>query len=135
MLSLLGLTFVLIVISWFLAPLVWARLLLGAGRFRAGLRRAWVDVDGCRWHFLQGGSGPVLVALHGFGADGDNWLRVAPALTRHFRVIAPDLPGFGQSKQIREIDFDIGSQARRLHTFLKAIGVTPHVMAGNSMGG
>lgn len=133
--GLLGLTLMLIVISWFLVPLLWARLLLMAGRHRAGLSPAWIDVDGCRWHYLHGGSGPVLVALHGFGADGDNWLRVAPALTQYFRLIAPDLPGFGQSVPGANLDFDIDSQVQRLHKFLRSIEASPYVIAGNSMGG
>ena len=133
--GILGLALVLVVASWFLVPLLWARGLLAAGRRWAGLEQATVEVDDCRWRYLQGGSGPVLVVLHGFGADGDNWLRVAPALTRHFRVIAPDLPGFGQSVSTGTLEFDIDSQVKRLHAFLKAIGVTPYIMAGNSMGG
>jgi pimeloyl-ACP methyl ester carboxylesterase len=132
--SLVGLTLVLLIASWFLAPLTWAKILLAAGRRWGRLRPAWIEINGCRWHYLHGGEGPVLITLHGFGADGDNWLRVAPALTKNFRVIAPDLPGFGRSSG-EDLKFDIDSQVERLHALVEALGVSPVVMAGNSMGG
>ena len=104
----------LIVISWFMAPLNWARWLLMAGRFAAGLRSAWIDVEGRKWHYLEGGTGPVLIAIHGFGGDADNWLRIARGLGKHFHVIAPDLPGFGSSDPGDGLAFDIDSQVTLL---------------------
>lgn len=124
----------LAVASWYFLPLAWARILLAAGRLLAGLRPSSITVDGREWFYLEGGSGPVLLALHGFGADADNWLRVAPALTRRFRVIAPDLPGFGRSMTDEPMRFDIGSQVDRLHAFMQALGADPYIMVGNSMG-
>lgn len=126
---------VLIVISWFVAPLYWAQWLLTAGRFAAGLKSASVDIDGRRWHYLEGGTGPVLIALHGFGGDADNWLRIARGLGKHFRVIVPDLPGFGSSDPGDGLSFDIESQVRRLNAFVQALGASPAVLVGNSMGG
>jgi pimeloyl-ACP methyl ester carboxylesterase len=117
-----------LLLSWFLAPIPWAWLLLG-------LRSCFVEVEGIRWHYLTGGCGPVLVALHGFGADADHWLRVAPLLRRHFRIIAPDLVGFGSSDPGEDLSFDIASQAHRLGELLDAIGIDRCVLAGNSMGG
>jgi pimeloyl-ACP methyl ester carboxylesterase len=124
-----------VLLSWFLAPIAWARLLLRLGRRAAGLRSCFIEVNGIRWHYLTGGRGPVLVALHGFGADADHWLRVAPLLRRHFRIIAPDLVGFGSSDPGDNLGFDIASQARRLDELLDAIGIDRCVLAGNSMGG
>lgn len=125
----------LIVISWFMAPLMWARWLLIAGRFAAGLKSAWIDIDGRRWHYLEGGKGPVLIALHGFGGDADNWLRIARGLGKHFRVIAPDLPGFGASDPGDGLAFDIDSQVTRLNAFVRTLGVRPSMVVGSSMGG
>jgi len=92
-------------------------------------------VDGIQWHYLEGGSGPLLVALHGFGGDADNWFRAAPRLRPHFHIIAPDLPGFGETGAPGDLAFDIESQVERLHDFLQELQVKPVVMAGNSMGG
>jgi len=122
-------------VSWFLLPMAWARLLLALGRMKAGLHPGSLTVDGRKWFYLEGGSGPVLLALHGFGADADNWLLVAHGLTRQFRVIAPDLPGFGRSMTDEPLAFDITSQVERLHAFLQALGSRPCILAGNSMGG
>jgi len=121
--------------SWFLATGVWARLLLAGARRTAGLDSNTVSVDGLDWHYLCGGSGPLLVALHGFGGDADNWFRAAPILGQHFTVLAPDLPGFGSSGPASALHFDIDSQVARLHAFLQQLGATPVVLAGNSMGG
>ncbi|MGI8748850.1 MAG: alpha/beta fold hydrolase [Deinococcus sp.] len=45
----------------------------------------------------QAGNGPPLLLLHGNGDEADSWRRVLPGLSRHSRVVAPDLPGFGRS--------------------------------------
>lgn len=121
--------------SWFFASGPWARLLLVLSRRAAGLRSRSIVVDDIRWHYLEGGKGPLLVALHGFGGDADNWFRAAPRLRRHFHLIAPDLPGFGESGAQDKLAFDIESQVERLHGFLQELQARPVVMAGNSMGG
>jgi triacylglycerol lipase len=125
----------LVVVSWFVVPTAWARLLLRLGRATAGLRSRTVEVDGQRCHYLEGGQGPVLMALHGFGADADHWLRVTPLLRGHFRIIAPDLIGFGSSSHGDHLPFDVASQAQRVGRLLDAVGVDRCVMAGSSMGG
>jgi pimeloyl-ACP methyl ester carboxylesterase len=73
--------------------------------------------------------------LHGFGSDADNWVPVSKILTRHFRVIAPDLPGFGRSEAGDALEFDIASHVARVREFILALGVRPSIVAGSSMGG
>lgn len=126
---------VAIVASWFLLPLAWAGFLLAIGRLRAGLHARTLEMDGREWFYLEGGSGPVLLALHGFGADADNWLFISRWLTRHFRVIAPDLPGFGRSMTDDPLGFDIDSQVDRLGELMRTLDVSPDFLVGNSMGG
>lgn len=121
--------------SWFFASGQWAKLLLVLSRRVAGLRSRSIVVDGIRWHYLEGGKGPLLVALHGFGGDADNWFRAALRLRRHFHLIAPDLPGFGESESTPSLAFDIPAQVQRLHAFLGALDAKPVALAGNSMGG
>jgi pimeloyl-ACP methyl ester carboxylesterase len=133
--ALLGLGLLALLLSWFMAPLGWARLLLWLGRTGAGLRSRHAQVNGLGWHYLEGGHGPALIALHGFGADADHWLAVAHRLRRHFHIIAPDLIGFGTSDTGDELTFDIDSQVERLRGLLDGIGVETCVLAGNSMGG
>ncbi len=122
-------------ITWFALPAPWARLLLGAARKLGGLRARRISVDGVDWHYLEGGDGPVLVLVHGFGGDADNWLRIAPMLTRSFRVIAPDLIGFGESAGGPGFDYAIEAQSGRLDDLLNAVGVEECILVGSSMGG
>lgn len=123
------------VASWFLAPRLWARLLLAIARRRARLVSRAIDVEGIRWHLLEGGRGPTLLLLHGFGGRADNWDRLAPLLGPRFRLVIPDLPGFGDSEPPGGLRFEIESQAERLLQFLDALGIDRCVVAGNSMGG
>lgn len=132
---LLALLALLALLSWYLAPGAWAKLLLAAGRRAAGLRSRHMTVDGLDWHYLEGGQGPHLVLVHGFGADADHWLRVAPRLRAHFRIIAPDLVGFGTSAAGEGQPFSIAHQAERLGRLLDALGVDDFIAGGNSMGG
>ncbi len=134
-LSILPTLLVLIGLSWFIAPIFWARNLLAIGRWWAGLRVHQAEVNACTWRYLDGGKGPVLILVHGFGADADHWLLIARSLTRNFRVIAPDMPGFGHSTSDNKLEFDIESQLKRLHDFIEALDVTPAVIVGSSMGG
>lgn len=125
----------LAIASWFLAPRPWARLLLAIARRRAGLVSRTTDVDGVCWHYLEGGRGRALVLLHGFGGSADNWDRLAPLLGPRFRLVIPDLPGFGESEPPGRLRFDIETQVDRLSKFLDALGVERCIVAGNSMGG
>ncbi|CZF86282.1 alpha/beta fold hydrolase [Grimontia marina] len=85
--------------------------------------------------YLEGGKGTPLLLLHGFGADKDNWVRMAKHLTKKYRVIAPDLPGFGESFKHTELDYDVTSQVARLSEFADKLGLTQFHIGGNSMGG
>lgn len=107
------------------------------GRRLAGLRLRSVEVDGSSWNFLEGGpaSGEVLLLLHGFGGDKDNWTLYAKYFTRRFRVIIPDLPGFGDSERDSEADYTIAAQTERLREFILTLGLDRSHIAGNSMGG
>lgn len=106
-------------------------------RRRARVERKTIVVDGRTWPYLEGGdpSKPVLVMVHGFGADKDHWTFYAPWMTRDYRLIAPDLPGFGENDRDGELPFDVTSQAARLKAFLDALGIERPHLGGNSMGG
>jgi pimeloyl-ACP methyl ester carboxylesterase len=89
------------------------------------------DVD---TFFLEAGSGPPVVLLHGLGATNASMLPPLWDLARDHRVLAPDLPGFGGSgKPIRSYDFPFF--ARWLRDFLDAVGIQKAVLIGNSLGG
>ena len=54
-------------------------------------------VDGLTLQFLEAGSGPVIVLLHGYAETSRMWRPLMPQLAGQYRVIAPDLPGIGES--------------------------------------
>ena len=86
-----------------------------------------------RYH--QSGHGPHLILLHGLGANLFCWRFIVPLLAKRFTVVAPDLPGFGQSDKHPGEDYGLDAQAERLHEFLRVLGVKQAYFAGNSMGG
>ena len=111
------------------------RALVWAVRRWAGLTRREVLVDDHRWVYLEGGAGEPVVLLHGFGADKDRWGLFPGAFTRDYRLLVPDLPGFGESSRLEEASYDMASQADRLHGFCRALGLHRFHLAGISMGG
>ena len=124
-----------LVAVYFLFPGVAFHVLQKAERSAAGLEQRSIEVNGLHMEYLEGGRGDVLVLLHGFGANKDNWTRIGKYLTPHFRVIAPDLPGSGQSGADPEGDYTIGTQAERVKAFLGTLGIKSFHLGGNSMGG
>jgi pimeloyl-ACP methyl ester carboxylesterase len=114
-----------------------ARILFSLERHRSGLEAQSVVVDGETWHYLEGGApdAPVLLLLHGFGGDKDNWTRFSRTLVRDYRVIAPDLPGFGDSARHADWDYSLLAQRGRLERFVAELELVPLHIGGNSMGG
>ena len=120
----------------YLAPENAAHLFVKVQRAQAGLERKEIQLaDGLRYVYLEGGNGEPLMLLHGFGADKDNFTRVAGYLTPRYRVIIPDHLGFGESAHPADADYSPPAQAERLRAFAKALGVTGLHLGGNSMGG
>jgi abhydrolase domain-containing protein 6 len=112
-----------------------AQFAAAAEREAAGLERKDAEVGQFHIAYLDGGQGDPLVLVHGFGADKDNWTRVSKYLTPRFRVIAPDLPGFGESSKPETAHYSFGDQVENLHAFVQALGFRQISIGGNSMGG
>jgi pimeloyl-ACP methyl ester carboxylesterase len=120
----------------YLAPVHATRIALDFERQHSGLsRKELITPDGIHFVYLEGGAGDALVLLHGFGANKDNFTRVARWLTPHFRVIVPDLPGFGESSHLIDLEYTSTPQAERLGNFLRMLGVSNVHLGGSSMGG
>ncbi|ADO71014.1 alpha/beta fold hydrolase [Stigmatella aurantiaca] len=128
-------TLLLLVGSYYLFPLPWASLLVFLERTRSGLKEKRLTVDGRTFSYLEGGQGVPMVMVHGFGANADHWVRMAGSLVKHFRVLAPNVPGFGGTSASISERFLIPLQAERLHAFLQALGIQRYHLVGNSMGG
>lgn len=111
------------------------RWLMRSVRRSAGLNCRKVTVGRHQIVYLEGGTGPHLVLLHGFGANKDNWIRFAKHFTPSYHVIIPDLPGFGDSSYFQDEEYDVESQAERLIDFFNALKLEEFHLVGNSMGG
>jgi pimeloyl-ACP methyl ester carboxylesterase len=111
---------------------------------RAG-RSEWLDVDwqglqhrtridGREVNYVDMGSGPAIVFIHGLGASWQSWLENLPELARDHRVVAMDLPGFGYSELPSE-DISIEYYASWTCRLLDALEIESAAVVGNSMGG
>ncbi|MDI6526554.1 alpha/beta hydrolase [Pseudomonas otitidis] len=102
----------------------------------AGLSRQVVTAGELDFAYYDGGPklGETIVMVHGFGADKDNWLRMARHFSGRYHVVVPDLPGFGESSRPAG-SYDVGTQAERLADFIQALEVGKVHLVGNSMGG
>jgi abhydrolase domain-containing protein 6 len=124
-----------VVVVYYVFPGIAFKLLLKAERSSAGLKQYNIEVEGLHIGYLEGGKGDVVLLVHGFGANKDNWTRISKHLTSHFRVIALDLPGFGESSRQPDLNYTIVAQADRLHAFVRTLEIQSFHLGGSSMGG
>ncbi|MCK0176518.1 MULTISPECIES: alpha/beta fold hydrolase [Mycobacteriaceae] len=99
--------------------------------------RRTVAVDGLTTSYLDAGQGDPVVLLHGgeFGATAElGWERTIDALAEHYRVLAPDMLGFGGSAKVIDFNDGRGLRIRHIARFCEVIGVDQAHFVGNSMG-
>jgi pimeloyl-ACP methyl ester carboxylesterase len=96
----------------------------------------FVEVDGRQVYVEQQGAGEAVVLLHGFGESSWSWRKVMPELARSFRVVAPDLNGFGWTERPRDPpSYTLEGQERLVLGVLAALRVTRAQFVGHSYGG
>lgn len=103
----------------------------------AGYEHRTIEVDGLRTHFLEAGTGEPLVLLHGgeFGASAEiGWAHIIPELARRYRVIAPDMLGYGDSAKVVDFTDGRGMRIRHIARFCAVLGIESAYFVGNSMG-
>jgi pimeloyl-ACP methyl ester carboxylesterase len=84
--------------------------------------------------FATQGKGSAIVLLHGFPMNNVVWKNFTPLLAEHFKIITPDLPGFGNSPRLEE-SITIDSVADSIITFLKEEKIENPILVGHSLGG
>ncbi|ORW10175.1 alpha/beta fold hydrolase [Mycobacterium kyorinense] len=97
-----------------------------------------ITVAGKPIFFAEAGSGPAVVMLHGGGpgASGvSNYSRNIDALAARFRVIVPDMPGYGRSAKCVDQDDPFGYLADMIRGLLDELGIDTAHLVGNSYGG
>jgi abhydrolase domain-containing protein 6 len=108
-------------------------------RIALGLARRVAVVDGVRWVYAERkasvADAPTLVMLHGYTGSKENWYRVARQLRGRYRLVIPDLPGWGESQREGVAGHGYAAQAARAAAFIRATCDRPVVLLGHSMGG
>ena len=94
----------------------------------------WAIVYGQKIHYIEAGSGPVVILVHGLGGDVSNWAPTIGPLSQKYRVIALDQIGFGKSDKPL-INYRVGTLVDFLDGFYKQLGITRASLVGNSLGG
>ncbi|MGH9844210.1 MAG: alpha/beta fold hydrolase [Blastocatellia bacterium] len=90
-------------------------------------------VEGVKLHYLTAGQGEPLILLHGYTQTSRMWKPIIPLLAGKFRVIAPDLPGIGDS-DIPVDGLDMKTAAIRIHALAKSLGVAKASVVGHDIG-
>jgi pimeloyl-ACP methyl ester carboxylesterase len=91
------------------------------------------QVDGVNLHYLTAGHGAPLILLHGYAETSRMWRPIIPLLAEKFMVIAPDLPGIGDS-DIPANGLDMKGAAIRIHALAKSLGVARARVVGHDIG-
>ncbi|HYB23936.1 MAG TPA: alpha/beta fold hydrolase, partial [Solirubrobacteraceae bacterium] len=99
------------------------------------LRFRTLDTRRGRISTMEAGSGPPLVAIHGLGATKGSFLPTVAALAGRYRVIALDLPGFGDSEKPINASYDARFFASAITGLLDALELDRAHLIGNSLGG
>ncbi|MGA5465544.1 alpha/beta fold hydrolase [Mycobacterium sp. NPDC050041] len=93
-----------------------------------------MELHGERVAYRDAGEGETLLLIHGMAGSSQTWREVMPRLSRHYRVIAPDMLGHGESGKPRT-DYSLGAFAVWLRDFLDELGVESVTIVGHSLGG
>ncbi len=107
-------------------------------RTQAGLEQKSIEVNGRMTAYYESNALPqaeTIVLLHGFAANKENWLRFSRYLTSKYHVLAPDLPGHGDSTKNMELSYHLEDQVLYLDELIDTLGVSRFHLVGNSMGG
>ncbi len=105
----------------------------GAGAGANIIASRTAEVEGIKLHYLTAGQGPAVILLHGYTQTSRMWRPIIPLLAEKFTVIAPDLPGIGDSG-IPADGLDMKTAAIRVHAFAKSLGVEKARVVGHDIG-
>jgi pimeloyl-ACP methyl ester carboxylesterase len=99
---------------------------------------ATADANGIKTNYLEAGKGDPVVLIHGSGpgvTSYANWRLVLPALAENFRVVAPDMVGFGFSERPANIEYGVQTWADQVVGLMDTLELPKAHLVGNSFGG
>jgi pimeloyl-ACP methyl ester carboxylesterase len=116
-----------------LGPLFFATAFSARAYGQEAIASRTAEINGLKLHYLTAGHGPLLILLHGYAETSLMWKPVIPVFAKRFMVIAPDLPGIGDSG-IPANGLDMKSAAIRIHDLAKSLGVQQAEVVGHDIG-
>jgi pimeloyl-ACP methyl ester carboxylesterase len=99
----------------------------------AGFASKDANVEGLKLHYTMGGHGPAVILLHGFAETSRMWRPILPVLGEKFTVIAPDLPGIGDSS-IPANGINMKDAAISIHSLVRWLGIEKARVVGHDIG-
>ena len=99
---------------------------------------ALVEAGGIKTNYLEAGAGPPIVLIHGSGPGVSayaNWRLTLSALAPNFRMLAPDMVGFGFTERPADVEYGLRTWVDQLVAFLDALDLDRVSLVGNSFGG
>ena len=91
------------------------------------------ELEGGKLHYMTAGRGPAVILIHGYTQTSRMWRPFIPVLAEKFTVIAPDLPGIGDS-EIPADGLDMKTAAIRIHALAKSLGIQKARVVGHDIG-
>jgi pimeloyl-ACP methyl ester carboxylesterase len=90
--------------------------------------------DAVKLHYLTAGRGPAVILLHGYTQTSRMWRPIIPLLAKKFTVIAPDLPGIGDSGIPADNKIDMITAAKQIHDLVRSLKVDKARVVGHDIG-
>jgi haloacetate dehalogenase len=91
------------------------------------------QANGLKMHYVEAGEGPLVLLLHGFPETWFAWRHQIPVLARQYRVVAPDLRGYGETAKPME-GYDKRNMARDIRELMDVLGATKAAIVGHDRG-
>jgi pimeloyl-ACP methyl ester carboxylesterase len=100
----------------------------------AAIASRTANIGGVQIHYLTAGSGPAVILLHGYTQTSRMWRPIIPLLSERFTVIAPDLPGIGDSSIPADDKIDMITAAKQIHDLVRSLKIDKARVVGHDIG-
>jgi pimeloyl-ACP methyl ester carboxylesterase len=98
------------------------------------IRSQTAKIDNIELHYLTAGRGPAVILLHGYTQTSRMWRPIIPLLSDKFTVIAPDLPGIGDSSVPADVQIGMITAAKQIHDLMRSMRIEKARVVGHDIG-